>query len=61
MRSLTTTLLLATALAGCNTVRGVGADVASVGDAFDPNRTYTACGTYAVSYTHLTLPTKRIV
>lgn len=33
----------AAALAGCNTVRGVGSDIASVADAFDPNRTYTAC------------------
>lgn len=48
MRSLTTTLLLATALAGCNTVRGVGADVASVADTFDPTRTYTTCGTYGL-------------
>ncbi len=48
MRSLATTLLLATALAGCNTVRGVGADVASVADTFDPNRTYSACGTYGM-------------
>ncbi len=48
MRSLTTTLLLATALAGCNTVRGVGADVTSVADTFDANRTYSACGTYGL-------------
>jgi predicted small secreted protein len=32
--------------AGCNTVRGVGADVESVADAFDANRTYSACGAY---------------
>ncbi|MEA3029061.1 MAG: hypothetical protein QOJ53_1544 [Sphingomonadales bacterium] len=32
--------------AGCNTVRGVGADVESVADAFDANRAYAACGTY---------------
>ena len=34
------------ALAGCNTVRGVGDDVASVATAFDPGRTYATCGTY---------------
>ena len=31
-------------LAACNTVRGAAADVASVATAFDPNRTYTPCG-----------------
>ena len=48
MRKTLTIGLLASAamLAGCNTVRGVGSDVASVADAFDPNRTYAACGTY---------------
>ena len=48
MRKIMTTSLLASAalLAGCNTVRGVGSDVASVADAFDPTRTYTACGSY---------------
>lgn len=46
MRMITTTTLLASAvmLAGCYTVRGVGSDVASIGYAFDPNRTYAACG-----------------
>lgn len=50
MRKLIATALLATAatLAGCNTVRGVGSDVASVADAFDPNRTYTRCGNVVV-------------
>lgn len=39
--------LLASAalLAGCNTVRGVGSDIASVATAFDPNVTYARCGT----------------
>ena len=48
MRMIITTSLLASAamLAGCNTVRGVGSDVASVATAFDPNRTYSTCGTY---------------
>ena len=48
MRMIITTSLLASAamLAGCNTVRGVGSDVASVAEAFDPNRTYASCGTY---------------
>src|SRR3954463_4833970 len=48
MRSLVAPLLLASAvaLAGCNTVRGVGADVESVANAFDPNTHYAACGTY---------------
>ena len=42
-----TSLLASTAfLAGCNTVRGVGSDVASVADAFDPNRTYATCGSH---------------
>ena len=35
-------------LAGCNTVRGVGSDVASVADAFDPTRTYETCGSYGL-------------
>lgn len=45
MRTSTVTCLLAsTALVvGCNTVRGVGSDITSVADSFDPNRTYTAC------------------
>jgi predicted small secreted protein len=48
MRNYLTIGLLASAamLAGCNTVRGVGEDVASVATAFDPNATYPACGTY---------------
>ena len=31
-------------LAGCNTVRGAAADVDSVAATFDPNATYTPCG-----------------
>jgi predicted small secreted protein len=40
--------LLASAalVGGCNTVRGVGSDVQSVADAFDPQRTYAVCGSY---------------
>lgn len=38
----------AVVLAGCNTVRGVGSDIASVATAFDPNRTYATCGTYGL-------------
>jgi predicted small secreted protein len=48
MRTSITFSLLASAalLAGCNTVRGVGSDVASVAAAFDPNATYATCGSY---------------
>src|SRR3954470_21026586 len=50
MRSLLTSLLVAAGAAalasGCNTVRGVGADVESVADAFDATHTYAACGAY---------------
>jgi predicted small secreted protein len=50
MRSFIAPLCAAVAVAaltaGCNTVRGVGADVESVADAFDASRTYAACGTY---------------
>ena len=48
MRKWTALCLLSSAamLAGCNTVRGAAADVASVATAFDPNRTYAVCGTY---------------
>lgn len=50
MRSSIATLLSIVAasalVAGCNTVRGMGADVESVADAFDSNRTYAACGSY---------------
>ena len=50
MRITIAACLLASAavLGGCNTVRGVGSDVASVADAFDPNRTYSRCGTVVV-------------
>lgn len=43
------TLLASTALlAGCNTVRGVAGDIESVANAFDPARTYPACGTHGM-------------
>ena len=50
MRILPTGYLLVSAalLAGCNTVRGVGQDVSSVAAAFDPNATYTPCGSAVV-------------
>ena len=41
-------LASAAVLTGCNTVRGVAADVESVATAFDPARTYPACGTYGL-------------
>jgi predicted small secreted protein len=48
MRTSITLGILASAalLAGCNTVRGVSSDVASVAAAFDPNATYQTCGSY---------------
>ena len=46
MRKFIAPLLLVSALGACNTVRGAATDVASVANAFDPNRTYAACGTY---------------
>jgi predicted small secreted protein/Ca2+-binding EF-hand superfamily protein len=48
MRYTLPTLLLASTalLAACNTVRGMGEDVESVANAFDPNTHYAACGTY---------------
>lgn len=46
MRRFIAPLLVMTALGACNTVRGVGSDVASVANAFDPNTTYAACGSY---------------
>jgi predicted small secreted protein len=47
MRLSTIACLLASAalLGGCNTVRGMASDVTSVAAAFDPNVTYTQCGT----------------
>ena len=52
MRHLCITLLAAASasalLAGCNTVRGVGADVESVAAAFDPAYSYRACGSYGM-------------
>ena len=47
-KTLTTLLASAAVLAGCNTVRGVAADVESVAAAFDPARTYAACGSYGL-------------
>jgi predicted small secreted protein len=46
----TMVILLASAslLGGCNTVRGVAADVDSVAVAFDPARTYAVCGSYGL-------------
>ena len=46
MRHLSIACLMtgAALLAGCNTVRGAAADVDSVAAAFDPNATYTPCG-----------------
>ena len=47
--SIAASLLTSAALmAGCNTVRGVGSDVQSVASAFDPNTTYTSCGSYGM-------------
>ena len=46
MRKFIAPLLLVSAFGACNTVRGVGSDVASVADAFDPARTYATCGSY---------------
>lgn len=44
-----TVLVASTAiLAGCNTVRGVAADVESVATAFDPAHTYPVCGSYGL-------------
>jgi predicted small secreted protein len=46
-KSLVTALFGSAALlVGCNTVRGVGADVESVANAFDANTHYAACGSY---------------
>lgn len=49
MRNLAIACLASAAvLAGCNTVRGVGRDVESVADTFDPGRTYATCGSYGL-------------
>jgi predicted small secreted protein len=50
MRRLIIPLLLAgsAALAGCNTVEGVGEDIQSAANALDPNATYPACGSYGM-------------
>jgi len=54
MRILLSSTILAGAIAvaGCNTIEGMGEDVSSaanaVADAFDPARTYTACGSYGL-------------
>ena len=47
-RTLMTLLASAAVLSGCNTVRGVGADIESVANAFEPGRTYAVCGSYGV-------------
>lgn len=47
-KTLIALLASAAVLGGCNTVRGVAADVESVADAFDPARTYPVCGTYGM-------------
>jgi predicted small secreted protein len=50
MRSSLAPLMFAAATAAltaaCHTVQGMGADVESVADAFDPAHTYAACGSY---------------
>ncbi len=48
MRKFAASLLLITAVAGCNTVRGAAADVESVATAFDPNVKYASCGSYGL-------------
>jgi len=52
MRHLSLKLLAAASaaalLAGCNTVRGMGADVESVAAAFDPAYHYNVCGSYGM-------------
>jgi predicted small secreted protein len=49
MRKVLMTLTASAALlAGCNTVRGVGSDIESVANAFDPGRTYAVCGSYGL-------------
>lgn len=49
MRKSLIALLAAPALlTGCNTVRGVAGDIESVANAFDPNRTYAACGSHGM-------------
>ena len=50
MRISTAVCLLASTatLTGCNTVRGAAADVNSVVAAFDPNATYTPCGSVVI-------------
>lgn len=47
-KSIIALLASAVALTGCNTVRGVAADVESVATAFDPARTYAVCGSYGL-------------
>ena len=50
MRISTAVCLLSSAalVAGCNTVRGVASDVSSVVAAFDPDTTYTPCGSVRI-------------
>ena len=47
-KALMTCAATAALLTGCNTVRGAAADVESVANAFDPNRTYAVCGSYGL-------------
>lgn len=48
MRKIIGALMVASValLAACNTVEGVGEDIQSAANAFDPNRAYPACGSY---------------
>jgi predicted small secreted protein len=48
MRKIIGTMMVAplALLASCNTVEGVGEDIQSAAGAFDPSRTYAACGSY---------------
>ena len=49
MRRIMMTIVASAAmLSGCNTVRGVGADVESAANAFDPGYTYPVCGSYGL-------------
>lgn len=48
MRKLIGSMMVASIalLGACNTVEGVGEDIQSAAGAFDPSRTYPACGSY---------------
>jgi len=47
-KALVTLLASAAVLTGCNTVRGMAADVESVANAFQPGTTYAVCGSYGM-------------